>query len=438
MQTLERHSSLTRPRVWASSLSSHIGEAVRLAGWLHRYRQLGKISFMILRDRSGLAQAVIVDQEHQSIVSRLGAESVVEVIGTVAREPQAPGGVEVRDPQITVISAVRDQLPFELYMPEIPAQLPTILDHATIANRHPARRMYFRIAEALVRGFRSHLAGAEFTEIFSPKLVGSATESGSDVFELGYFGRSAFLAQSPQFYKQMMVGVYERVYEVGPVFRAEPHDTARHLNEYVSLDAEMGFIADHHDVMAVLRDVIASMVDSVAAVLEADFPEIDPPSAPGQIPTLHFSDAMQMLSRTSEDPEDLSPADERELGHWAETEHGSDWLFVTGYPMSKRPFYTHPDPGRPGYSRGFDLLFRGLELVTGGQRLHRYEDYIEALDANGLTSGGMEGYLEAFKYGMPPHGGFAIGLERFVARLTGVQNVREVTLFPRTMTRLEP
>lgn len=436
MQTVEQGSSLSGARVWASSLSAHIGETVTLAGWLHRYRQLGRISFLILRDRSGLAQIVIDDPELQSAIARLGNESVIEVKGQVAAEPQAPGGVELRGPAIRVISVVEEQLPFEIYMPELNAQLPTILDHATVANRHPARRAYFEIAAALVRGFRSTLEDEGFTEIYSPKLVGSATESGSNVFELDYFGRPAYLAQSPQFYKQMMVGVHERVYEVGPVFRAEPHDTARHLNEYVSLDAELGFIGDHYDVMRVLRNAIAGMVAAVADTAGAE--DLDLPLVPPEIPFLHFADAMEILGNSDEDADDLAPADERALGEWAVERHGSDWLFVTGYPMSKRPFYTHHDPLRPGYSRGFDLIFRGLELVTGGQRLHLYADYLAALDAKGLSSDGMEGYLEAFKYGMPPHGGFAIGLERFVARLTRVQNVREVTLFPRTMTRLEP
>ncbi|MEZ4572593.1 MAG: amino acid--tRNA ligase-related protein [Thermomicrobiales bacterium] len=219
------------------------------------------------------------------------------------------------------------------------------------------------------------------------------------------------------------------------MFRAEPHDTIRHLNEYVSLDAEMGFILDHRDVMAVLRDVIASMI-SEARLVAGDHYEI--PAVPAEIPVIHFGDAMDLLGHADGETDDLAPSDERELGRWAVEEHGSDWLFVSGYPMSKRPFYTHPDPDRPGYSRGFDLLFRGLELVTGGQRLHLYADYLQALERHSLSADGMEGYLEAFKYGMPPHGGFAIGLERFVARLTGVDNVRQVTLFPRTMTRLEP
>jgi len=434
MQAVEFPSNLTGARVWAASLSEHIGESVHIAGWLHRYRQLGKISFLILRDRSGLAQVVISDPALQTEIARLGNESVLLVRGVPTAEPQAPGGVELHDPAIEVLSEVEDQLPFELYMPEIGAQLPTILDHASVANRHAARREYFEIAAALVRGFRSELDREGFSEIFSPKLVGSATESGSNVFELGYFGRPAYLAQSPQFYKQMMVGALERVYEVGPVFRAEPHDTARHLNEYVSLDAELGFIGDHHDVIRVLRDVIDAMIAEVRTAV----PGLDAPDVPAEIPVLHFADAMDMLGHTGDDALDLAPADERELGRWAEEQHDSAWLFVAGYPMAKRPFYTHPDPQRPGYSRGFDLIFRGLELVTGGQRLHLYRDYLNALEAYGLTAAGMGGYLETFKYGMPPHGGFAIGLERFVARLTETQNVREVTLFPRTMTRLEP
>ncbi|HLT19737.1 MAG TPA: aspartate--tRNA(Asn) ligase [Thermomicrobiales bacterium] len=440
MQIAELRSGLTPPRIPTRALPEHAGETVRLAGWLHRFRQLGKISFLILRDHTGMAQVVLTEPEQIEQVAALGHESVVEVVGNAVAVPQAPGGVEIHAPAIEVIAAVNEQLPFDLYRPEIAAQLPTVLDHAAVANRHPSRRIYFQLAAALVAGFRTTLDELGFTEIFSPKLVGSATESGANVFALDYFESRAYLAQSPQFYKQMMVGVFERVYEVGPVFRAEPHDTARHLNEYVSLDAEMGFITDQRDVMRVLNQVIAGMVDAAAAKLEAAGAgdEFAIPEVPVEIPILHFADAMELLGKGDSEELDLAPADERDLCDWAEREHGSEWLFIEGYPMAKRPFYTHPDPQRPEYSRGFDLLFRGLELVTGGQRRHLYPDYLAALEAAGLSAEGMEGYLEAFKYGMPPHGGFAIGLERFVARLTGVQNVREVTLFPRTMTRLVP
>ncbi|MBO0690263.1 MAG: aspartate--tRNA(Asn) ligase, partial [Candidatus Dormibacteraeota bacterium] len=266
---------------------------------------------------------------------------------------------------------------------------------------------------------------------------------GANVFPIDYFGRRAYLAQSPQFYKQIMVGVFERVFEVGPVFRAEPHDTPRHINEYVSLDAEMGFVADHHTVMAVLRDVIAGMVEAMAAephALRAAGVEL--PTVPEAIPVLHFLEAQALLgAATGEDlagEPDLAPAHELWLGEWARREHASELLFVTGYPMAKRPFYTHPDPERPGYSNGFDLLFRGLELVTGGQRLHHVEDYERALAERGLDAAPFAGYLETFAHGMPPHGGFAIGLERFVAQLVGAGNLRETTLFPRDLNRLTP
>jgi nondiscriminating aspartyl-tRNA synthetase len=300
------------------------------------------------------------------------------------------------------------------------------------------------VAAASMTGFRAVLRERGFVEIQTPKIVAAATESGANVFALDYFGRPAYLAQSPQLYKQMMVGVFERVFEVGPVFRAEPHDTPRHLNEYVSLDVEMGFIADHTTVMALLTEVLRAML----ATLRAEAGEalallrLDLPPVPPTIPVLHFAEAQALIAAaTGEDPRDepdLAPAHERWLGDWARREHGSEFLFVTGYPMVKRPFYTHPDPERPAFSRGFDLLFRGLELVTGGQRLHRHADYLAALAARGLDPAPLAGYLDAFRYGMPPHGGFAIGLERWVARLTGVANVREVTLFPRDMQRLTP
>ena len=240
--------------------------------------------------------------------------------------------------------------------------------------------------------------------------MASATER-ANVFRLEYFGRDAYLAQSPQFYKQIMVGVFERVYEVGPVFRAEPHDTARHVNEYVSLDAELGFIHDHRDVMAQCRDAIAGIMEALAVECQAelDLLRITLPEVPPEIPSIHFADAQELLfERHGVDVRgepDLSPQDERWLGEWAREEHASDLLFVTGYPMRKRPFYTHPDPQRPEYSNSFDLLFRGTELVTGGQRLHRYEDYVAALSAAGLPLEPFEAYLEAFRYGMPPHGG---------------------------------
>ena len=406
-------------RILSTEVHEHVGEPVTLAGWVHAMRDLGSVVFVLLRDRAGLAQ-IVLDERLD-----LRREAVVEVSGVAVAAPQAPSGVELRSPSFRVLSDSAAQQPLELRRPRLRESLPMILDNAPLALRHPRQRAPFTIAAASLHGFRATLDRLGFTEVSTPKIVASATESGANVFELDYFGAPAFLAQSPQFYKQILVGVFERVYETGPVFRAEPHDTARHLAEYTSLDAELGFVRDHFGVMAVVRDVMAGMVDAIRerAAPAVELLDLRLPDVPADIPWVHFAD-------TGVDDVDLAPADERRLCE----EHG-ELVFVTGYPMAKRPFYTHPDPDRPAYSNSFDLLFRGLEIVTGGQRLHHYQDYVEALDGN---TGGYQAYLEAFRYGMPPHGGFALGLERWVAQLVGVTNIREVSLFPRDRTRLTP
>ena len=402
-------------RILTTELPAHAGTRVRLAGWLHQQRRLSRVTFLVLRDRAGLAQ-VVLDEPLDLL-----PETVLELEGDAVASEQAPGGVEIHNADVSVLAEPADAPPLELRRPELKESLPTLLDHAPLAWRHPAEREKLRLAARSVAGFRAALGRLGFTEIQTPKLVASATEGGANVFTVDYFGRDAYLAQSPQFYKQTMVGVFERVFETGPVFRAEPHETSRHLAEYVSLDAELGFIDDHFDVMRVVRQAVAGMAEAAGTDVEV----------PAEIPWIHFAE-------TGVDDVDLAPADERRLGEWAREEHGSDFLFVTGYPMAKRPFYTHPEPGRPEFSNSFDLLFRGLEVVTGGQRLHRYEDYLAALDERGLDPAPFEGYLQSFRYGMPPHGGFAIGLERWVARLVGAQNIRETTLFPRDRTRLSP
>ncbi|UKD59396.1 aspartate--tRNA(Asn) ligase [Amycolatopsis sp. FU40] len=411
-------------RTPVACLRDRVGSTVTIAGWVHRRRVLKSVAFLVIRDRSGTAQAVFAEPPE------VAEETVVRLTGQVVANPRAPQGVELREPALEVLSAPEKRPPFDLYRPEVAAGLPVVLDNAAVALRHPLLRRRFEVAAASVAAFRRVLDGQGFTEIHTPKIVATATESGANVFQLDYFGRPACLAQSPQFFKQAMVGVFERVYEVGPVFRAEPHDTARHLAQYTSLDAELGFIAGHRDVMAVLRDVIAEMAAAAGP---------DAPAVPEEIPSIDFAAAQELLARnTGEDPRgepDLAPAHERRLCEWAEREHGSEFLFVTGYPMAKRPFYTHPDPADPVRSNSFDLLFRGLELVTGGQRLHRHADYLAVL---GEAAAQYSDYLDVFAYGMPPHGGFAIGLERWVARVLGVANVRGATLFPRDLHRLRP
>ena len=381
------------------------GSAVRIEGWVHRRRVLGAVAFLIVRDRSGLAQAVARDPESLQVVRRCGEETVVLVTGVVTRNPAAPGGVEVTEPRITLLGEPAQPPPVDLWRPALAAGLPAILDHAAVTWRHPLRRAGWELAAASLHGFRAALDRLGFTEIRTAKFVSSATESGASVFGVDYFGRPAYLAQSPQFYKQAMVGVFERVYETGPVFRAEPHDTARHLAEYTSLDAEIGFIGDHRDVLAVLRHALAGMTAALQAEARpaADLLGIVIPEVPEQIPVIHFSDALSLAGGPPDEP-DLSPAHERVVGRWAAETYGCEFIAVEGYPMSKRPFYTHPQPGDERWSNSFDLLFRSVELVTGGQRLHRHSDYLAAIRARGEDPAVYADYLEAFAHGMPPHG----------------------------------
>ncbi len=430
-------------RILAEQLLQRIGERVRIMGWLHNLRRLGRVNFVILRDRTGLVQAV-VGAEQLEALEGLQVESVLEMTGTVVEAPSVASGVELHEVELNVITPVKETLPFELNKPRVSASLPVFLDHAVVGQRHPRQRAVLRIAAGIVAGFRKTLHAEGFTEIFSPKMVASATESGANVFQLDYFGQTAYLAQSPQFYKQIMVGVFEKVYEVTPVFRAEPHSTSRHLNEYVSLDVEFGFIKDHFTVMELLTDLLRGILAYLGENYsdELDVLEVELPEVGESIPWIYYPDAQQLIyEREGIDARgepDLAPEHERALGRWAKEEHGSDFLFVPGYPMAKRPFYTHSNPDDPTYSNAFDLLFRGMELVTGGQRLHIYEDYVAAARNAGYDLEPYETYFECFKYGMPPHGGFAIGLERFVAQLLQVENIKWVTLFPRDLTRLQP
>jgi nondiscriminating aspartyl-tRNA synthetase len=432
-------------RIQIIELSRHIGEYVRLAGWLHHQRKLSSMTFLLLRDGSAIAQVVLGSRELIDQAASFHPETVLEIEGRVVASDQAPAGVEIHDPTLRVVAASAGIPPIDLRRRLLNEQLPTQLDHAAISLRHPRRRAAAKVSAAAVAGYRTALDSLGFSEIHTPKLVAQATESGATVFTVDYFGRDAYLAQSPQFFKQTMVGVFERVYEIGSVFRAEPHDTVRHLAEYVSLDAEMGFIDNHLTVMRIAREAVAGMVVGVAsrakdamALLGTEIADV-----PAEIPVIDFVDAQHLIESATGEPvvgePDLAPAHERWIGEWALREHGSDFVFVVGYPMAKRPFYTHPDPGRPGFSNSFDLLFRGLEIMTGGQRLNRYADYLAALAALGESPERYERpYLQAMRYGMPPHGGWGLGLARFVTALIGSSNIREATPFPRDRSRLSP
>jgi nondiscriminating aspartyl-tRNA synthetase len=430
-------------RVLTSELPDHVGERITLMGWLHNVRRLGQVNFLILRDRAGLAQAVMGPDELR-VLDGLQMESVLALTGTVVEAPAVALGAELNAVDVDVISPVYETSPFELNKPDVTASLPVFLDHAVVGQRHPHQQAVLRIAAGVVAGFRRALEGLGFTEIFTPKIVASATESGTNVFQVDYFGQPAFLAQSPQFYKQIMVGVFERVFEVTPVFRAEPHATSRHINQYTSLDVEFGFIENHFTVMTLLTDVLRAILAHLNDGYAKDIQllGVELPRIGASIPSVYYPEAQEIIYQREgidvRGEPDLAPEHERALGRWAREVHQSDFVFVPGYPMAKRPFYTHPNPDDPVYSNAFDLLFRGTELVTGGQRLHLYEDYLAAIETAGYDLAPYVAYLECFRHGMPPHGGFAIGLERFLMQLLGVDNIRWVTLFPRDLTRLLP
>lgn len=407
------------------------GESITCEGWLESRRDFKSFAFLSLRTGQKTVQCVASNTVLEAVNdAQAGPESVLRVSGTVAQTDKAKAGWELQAEVVEVISAVVAPVPVTLSHPELNANLATVLDHAGVTNRHATRLKPLQVAAQATAAFRETVGRLGFAEVFTPKLVASATEGGSNVFPVEYFGQTAYLAQSPQFYKQMMVGVFGRVFEVGPVFRAEPHATRRHLNTYTSLDVELGFIESHRCVMEVVEEVVWSMVGAVAAWLPESISRVP-------IPSVTFEEAKEVAG-SGTGQLDLSPEEERAIGAWAESEHGSPFVFVTGYPMAKRPFYTAPSPGNSERSNSFDLLFRGTELITGGQRLHRYRDYVEALEARGLGLEPFAEYLEVFRYGMPPHGGFAIGQERFVAQLLGLENVREACAFPRDITRLTP
>lgn len=426
------HSGFADLPISIASLPDRIGQTVTVSGWIHAVRRLAGKTFVILRDGGALAQVVV-----PASPIHFTPEMVVQISGMVVGEPRAPRGIEIHHPEVSVLASPAGPLPLSVSRPIQHTALNKRLDWAPLTLRRPEVRRWLQLADVLLSRFRAVLHELEFVEIHTPKITAETSEGGANVFAVDYFGQQAFLAQSPQLYKQMMVGVFGRVFEIGPVFRAEPHDTARHLSEYTSLDVEMGFIQDHRTVMELLRRVLEAMLEKPEGKWPEPWPKM--PSSP---PVVHFREALALLSDAlgldlSGEP-DLSPAHEAWLGAWACEQFNSDFLFVEGYPARTRPFYTHPDPTDPKYTHSFDLLFRGQELVTGGQRLHLHHQYLGAMRQRGINPERFEPYLNAFAWGMPPHGGFAIGLERLIARIAGFSNIREATAFPRDMHRLEP
>ena len=422
---------------------SHVGETVKLRGMVHVIRHMGEVSFVILRRAQGLLQCVYEQDSMTFSIKDLKEESAVEVSGVVVLEKRAPGKVEVRMTNLRVLSEPARVLPIAINKQKMNTSLEAKLALRPIALRNLRERAKFKIQEGVVRGFREFLHSQGFTEIHTPKIVARGAEGGSNVFKLDYFNKKAELGQSPQFYKQTMVGIYDRVYETAPVFRAEKHNTTRHLNEYVSLDFEMGYIDGFEDIMAMetgflqyTMRLLEKEYKKELDLLEVTLPKTD------RIPMVRFDRAKELVSekyhRKIKNPYDLEPEEEILIGLYFKEEHDSDFVFVTHYPTKKRPFYAMDDPTDPRFTLSFDLLLKGLEVTTGGQRIHSYEEILKKMEQRNMDPSDIESYLMIFKYGMPPHGGLGIGLERLTMRLLEEQNVRETSLFPRDVTRLEP
>lgn len=428
------------PRTFTRDLPQHLGEAVRLRGMILSRRDLGGLQFITLRDGSGAVQCVGDGLELELPLP----ESSVEILGHVAAHPRKEGEVEVQITGMTVIAAAAEPTPVELPKLER-VHADTLLHHRAVTVRGLKERAALRVQAELLAGFRETLGALGFTEISTPKIVEAGSEGGANLFAVDYFGERAYLAQSPQLYKQMMVGAFERVFEVAPVFRGEQHNTSRHLTEYLSLDVELGFIDSEEDVMDLETEVLRGMLARVQERCAAELALLGAtlPSVPERIPRIPLLEARALVEREfghAVGGKDLDPEGERLLGEWAARELGSDFIFVTKFPQAARPFYTHPDGEVDGIAvtRGFDLLLRGLEITSGGQRIHDHAMLQESIAAYGLDPAALSGYAEVFRYGMPPHGGFAIGAERLTALLLGLSNVRLARAFPRDRTRLQP
>ena len=424
-------------------LKAEEGTTIILEGAVHSVRDMGEIAFVILRKKEGLIQTVWEEGKTDLELSEIREGDYIHVIGQVKDEERAPHGKEVRLSTISHLSHVSCPLPLPIDKWKLSTSLEAKLDRRSLSLRNIRERARFRIQEGIVRGFRDFLYEQGFTEIHTPKIGAKSAEGGANMFRLSYFHRPAVLQQSPQLYKQMMVGVFDRVFETGPVFRAEKHNTRRHLNEYTSLDFEMGYIHSFLDICAMetgflqyTMNLLEKEYSKELKLLNITLPDVE------KIPYVRFDEAKRLVSekynRKIRNPFDLEPEEEELIGKYFKEEYNADFVFVTHYPSKKRPFYAMDDPEDTRYTLSFDLLYHGLEITTGGQRIHDLNMLEEKIQAKGMTEEGLEQYLDAFRFGMPPHGGLGIGLERLTMQLLGEDNVREACLFPRDMSRLEP
>lgn len=435
-------------RTYIKDLKGSVGQEVSISGWVDVRRDHGKLIFIDLRDVTGKVQTVVLPNhaEAQKVAQTLRSEWVVTMAGKVNERPakmvkanELNGSIEFEVFGVEVLSAAKE-LPFEL---TTEVNIDTYLNTLPLTLRAPKKAAIFKIQAVIIRVFREFFTSQGFTEFQAPKLIGDDAEGGSNSFNVEYFKHTAHLAQSPQLYKQIMVGVFERVFAAGNVYRAEKHATTRHLNEYTSLDIEMGFIKDHYDVMNIENAFLAKLSEVLKTECAAEFALLGAtiPEVPAEIPKMTLREAQALITKeTGKDctkEPDLEPEHERWLCTYAKEKLNSEFIFIMNFPTAKRPFYTYRDEKDPTYTKGFDLLFRGVEITTGAQRIHSYDDLVASMKEKNLNPEKFAYYLQAFKYGLPPHGGFGLGLERLTAKLLSIDNVKEATLFPRDLNRID-
>mgnify|MGYP002557771602 FL=1 len=436
MQTVDK----TLERTFISEVKDSQDETILLRGWVYKIIDLSNIVFVKLRDKSGIIQLVTNKEQ----IEGLKLENAIEVIGKKSKNEKAPGGIEIIVDEIKILGRTYyDKLPFEINSYKNKAALETQLDHRTIALRRPEIRAIFKVQNEIEQAFRDYLRSKNFEQIHTAKIIDSSTEGGSEMFTVNYFDRRSFLAQSPQFYKQMMVGAgFERVFEIGHAYRAELHNTWRHLNEYVSLDVEMGFIKDEFELMDLEEGFLDYLFKHLNKVCkkELEMYKVELPNEV-KIPRITLEESHKILLEKYNKKSPIGNIDakgEELICDYVKKEYGTEFVFLTKYPVAKRPMYTMPDDEDKTLTKSFDLIYDGLEITTGGQRINDYEMLKENIIKFGLNPEDFDFYLDTFKYGMPPHGGFAIGLERLTMKILKLSNIREATLVPRDMKRLTP
>lgn len=435
-------------RILSDEVVKHVGKAVEIEGWLHKKRLMGGLAFINVRDRRGLTQVVVQDKDEVEKLRGLQIGTVLKVVGKAVEEPRAPGGAELHDPELTVLVPVTDEPPIEIDKPIMhkSENMDTLFEYRALNVRNLQEQKIFKIRAAINHAIRNYLTDREFVEIQTPKLLAEATEGGAEVFKLDYFGKEATLAQSPQFYKQMMVGAFERVFEIGPAFRAEPSATTRHMSEVTMLDIEMGFVKDHDEVLDLVGDMTITVLkqiykDYADALKSLNAPQLVVADKVPQFTVAEIHELYTKATKTDTTQEkDLIPDEERWICDYAKKKHGSELVYATKFPVEAMKFYHQANPEDPETVLWADLLFRGLEIATVPLREYHYEKLVEQMKKAGLNvdAPGYKYYLQAFKYGLPQHGGCGFGIDRLVQKTIGLANVKEATLFPRDINRLTP